>query len=134
MTFESDPDGNPYDPHVNLRMPEELLAEVDEAAENRSEFVREAVREKVGRTDTGWEADLPEEDDLRRAFLTVAEMANQDHLVPERAVRSELAQVESLDEKSVARRFVKPLCKRGYLSRISDWTGQNASIRVNVHE
>jgi Arc/MetJ-type ribon-helix-helix transcriptional regulator len=139
VTFRKRPEKG-YNPHVTFRCPEDVVEAISEHVEssehlkNRSEFVRMAVEQELSRVDTGWEAQLPVEPDLRRAFLTVAEMANQNHMVPREAALSEVAQQESVDKRTVHRRFVRPLIKRGYLTIKSSWREGDAALRVNVHE
>lgn len=108
---------------------DERLAEKD----NKSEFVRKAIWEKLGTPDESETPRIPPADDpaLARAYRTIVALADGKYVRPEAILPAISADLGV--SKSVVRHTVMvSLEKRGYLSLVSDATGREE--RYKIHE
>ncbi|QZP37740.1 hypothetical protein [Halobaculum magnesiiphilum] len=89
----------------------------DEIAEergmSRAELLREKVKETVGQRED--ETGLPEDETLRRAYLTLLDAAGENHRIQTEAAESTLAQ-ELTRPSGTIRSVLKDLETRGYVA------------------
>lgn len=108
---------------VTVRVPRDLVedydATLDEQGRNRSEHIREHMRETVSRPATDGGLIPPQDDEtLAAAYRELRTLCNGES-IPLREAKSVLASKLNTPSESVPRRVLKPLKKRGYLR----WTG-----------
>lgn len=115
---------------VTIRLGENLLAEIDERTDNRSEYVREAVREKVNREPTTEIMKGPVEPSLNDGWHKLRELSNDDNVINEDEALSHLAQHHSITQPTVRRRIIHPLRSRGYIIRRTDELGRHAALKI----
>jgi len=122
---------------VKIRAKEGLVEQFDEWCEDqdvsRSEGLRDAMRSRVNGEGIEWQTPRqPPRDDerLATAYETLCAVANQDGVVREGTALSVVATKLGLSKAEIQAMALKPLAKRGYLSRESNVYGAT-SYRIN---
>jgi Arc/MetJ-type ribon-helix-helix transcriptional regulator len=114
---------------VTVRVPQDLLDEYDDVLDgqdkNRSEAIRQHMRETVSQPTTDGGLVPPEDDDtLAAAYQELQRLTTDGRSIPLTEARSVLASKLNLPKESVPRRILKPLTERGYLKRCGDPVNQ----------
>gem|GEM_PF-1996161 len=110
---------------VTIRAPKQLVEDyddtLDEQGRNRSQAVREHMRETVSRPATDGGLVPPQDDEkLGDAYRALRELAENGGDIPLDEARSVLASKANVPKESVSRRILKPLDERGYIRRTGD--------------
>lgn len=109
---------------VTVRAPKQLVEEYDEALDeqgrNRSQAIREHMRETVSRPATDGGLVPPQDDetlaDAYRELLALSDGSS----IPLDEARSVLATKLNVPKESISRRVLRPLNDRGYLRQTGD--------------
>ncbi|MCD2199097.1 ribbon-helix-helix domain-containing protein [Halobacterium sp. KA-4] len=109
---------------VTVRVPKQLVEEyddaLDEAGKNRSQAIREHMRETVSQPATDGGLVPPQDDetlaDAYRALLSLSDGST----IPLDEARSVLSSKLNVPKESISRRVLKPLDNRGYLRQTGD--------------
>lgn len=102
-----------------------MVEQLDGLAISKSEFIRQAVREKLERTPEG-NIEPPEEKILAESYAKLVELSNDDGWIPRDLAVPELAKHIGRPQKHVRRTVIRPLAKRGYVVWQADLQGYEA--------
>lgn len=124
MTFESPEAGR----KITFRVSDELAEQLDEQ-ENRSAFIRNAIRDALGGTPDELPLEPPDDTQLAKAYRAAVNAANGPFGHPD-AILPAVANATNTPQSVVAKTYLKRLEGRGYLRRISDETGRQIRYKV----
>jgi hypothetical protein len=109
---------------VTIRVDEGLLDDfdefVDEKGTDRSKEIRSFMRSTLNADPSDHGMRPPEDDEVLRKSYLALRKATANGELPVREAKAIISRVTNIPKESVSRRVIKPLERRGYLSRTGD--------------
>lgn len=126
MTFEKEDSRR----KITFRVSESLGQQLDER-ENKSETIREALRQYLGSTDD-YDTPLepPADETLATAYRKTVDLADGRYIRPN-AVLPALAAELGIPADVIRQSVMVSLESRGYIKLVSDGTGQQLRYKIN---